>query len=285
MPRALCATSNLKYSFAYTYTGNQAIVRREHREREIWTISELYTSLAQDKPHPLKTYIIALCLSFLFLACKKSKNSDPPLPPPEPKDTLLNWRKIPETAVGATINISDNWLANTTTSVITTYQGIYKSTDGGNTWTKTQSAGVYTNLVFIHPQIGFAQGTSFAFTLNGGDSWSTKALAIPNAKDIFFVSGSTGFLTSSNGLHKTTDTGNTWSRVHDKPANAMFFLDNINGFLYSEPIFYRTTDAGLSWQTVRDGLFVFPAKGDWHGMQFIDNNMAFYLALRPWPLL
>ena len=114
----------------------------------------------------MKKILVLLCITLSIFSCKKS-NDTPPLPP-EPKDTLLNWKKLPAPFTGINAPISDNWFANASTGIIVSSQGIHKSTNGGNTWTKTSTIGEYLNLFFLTPQLGFAQGfKDFAFTLNG----------------------------------------------------------------------------------------------------------------------
>lgn len=221
----------------------------------------------------MKQYLVALCITLVILSCTKK---DSPSTPPEPVDTLLSWKKIPDTGIGRNITITDNWFANESTGVIVTSDGIYRTTDGGNTWTRTSGPEVYSNLQFIQPQIGFAQGPqSFAFTLNGGQSWTKKPLNV-FPKDIFFLSTSTGFLASPSGLYKTTDTGNTWNKINSQSAHTIFFLDNLHGFIYSSPMVYKTDDAGNRWQPVGE-IAVSGNDENWYLFQFLDNKNGMLL--------
>ena len=101
------------------------------------------------------------------------------------------------------------------------YVRIYKTTDGGQSWT------------FINP----------APPINY--DW---------IKGISFISKDTGFIqlyTSSGGqnaLYKTTDGGSSWLKISDSPnLLQMQFLNSQLGYSTSYSAFRRTVDGGVTW--------------------------------------
>ena len=99
--------------------------------------------------------------------------------------------------------------------------GIYKTTDGGLTWTQQYTIGNnegFTSIQFINSTTGFASGTiGKAYkTTNGGATWTAIPLGIQNdVQDIYFINSQTGYAASTSGfdgaIYKTTNGGSTWT--------------------------------------------------------------------------
>ena len=69
-------------------------------------------------------------------------------------------------------------------------------------------------------------------TADGGVNWTTQVRP-HQAVDIQFINNLTGFYCSPDEIYKTTDGGNTWTRIckiADKRILEIFFLDENTGW-------------------------------------------------------
>ena len=153
--------------------------------------------------------------------------------------------------------------------------GIWKTTNGGTSWTRQDSAsynstGSFTNVVhFWDENYGFAQGDPIAgeyelyVTSNGGDNWEAVPGAnIPNpgggeygyVGQIEIVGDNVWYTTNSTTLYHSTDRGNNWQAyqcpVDDFSGDAISFSDSNNGIIVSGTSVYRTYDSGQSWTQI-----------------------------------
>ena len=183
--------------------------------------------------------------------------------------------------------------------------GIYRSTDGGATWTETFSAN-FVSQVFFHPTDGnTAYATSgndtahtppkngFFRSTDGGVTWNpmngTDANALPIATAFFFrlaVSASSpltmyGSLAGPNptglvGLYKSTDGGSTWNRLSSAPnyctvqcgySNVVAVHPTNPNAIYLGGIFcYRSIDGGTTWGDITPGYV------DFHSIVFSNGG-------------
>lgn len=92
-------------------------------------------------------------------------------------------------------------------------------------------------------------------TKNGGESWRTiNTHANMTFLSIYSLDERT-FFTARKGLYKSTDYGNSWRLCKlpaDVSVFEIWFKDSKNGFLSSGGGTYRTTDAGESWTKISD---------------------------------
>jgi photosystem II stability/assembly factor-like uncharacterized protein len=209
--------------------------------------------------------ILTSIIVVITVSCTKP-NDPPPNPPIIEKDSLLgDWQRI---NTGFT-TIDDVWFLDARKGFISTPTGIYSSLDSGKTWNLITGNNRYFNLYFLNSQIGYAQGSpDFAYTADGGTTWVKKTLPFYQAKNCWFISPSTGFVTTSGGLYKTVDTGNTWKVAIPRSFDGIFFKDSKIGWLESDSIF-KTTDGGQTWQ----GLVRSESISDQyiHTLQFTDD--------------
>jgi photosystem II stability/assembly factor-like uncharacterized protein len=108
------------------------------------------------------------------------------------------------------------------TGYVAGYQGyldshhgiIYKTTNGGQTWSpvwqhdlvgvsKTTLSSVY----FVDSNTGFASGSSYLKTIDGGTTWTTLNVPDGQTGPIFFTSATTGYIAGYNGIILKTNTG------------------------------------------------------------------------------
>jgi photosystem II stability/assembly factor-like uncharacterized protein len=143
-------------------------------------------------------------------------------------------------------------------------RGMYLSTDGGSTWTRTAPSDLTVGVAFKDALVGVAVGPEQILrTTDGGSSWTTlnvPAIVPPNATNLTGVAyaGSDVFVASGIGRGvRSTDGGLTWSVVPDMiAANANLTSVVFNGqgvglaLNDSQPVAARSTDFGANWSTV-----------------------------------
>lgn len=146
---------------------------------------------------------------------------------------------------------------------------IYKSTDGGETWTAVESGVITTDpwnaVHFSDKFYGVAVSDSdvIAVTADGGTTW-TAVTATGGGADIlsaFRIDKNRMWVGDSvSGLYYTRDNGVTWTEKTGQAFNAgtmndLEFANELIGFLISNtagPVgeVFRTIDGGFSWQSI-----------------------------------
>lgn len=149
--------------------------------------------------------------------------------------------------------------------------GIFKTTDGGNTWNKLNFQGVDSNyfngclfycLDFFNENTGIIAGWVYwdntqiiLKTTDGGINWTMVCKGTNMSgwrfKDIYFISSSIGIAVGTNGLiMKTTDGGDTWSYKTSGTTNdieAIDFFDASDGIAVGNNIILKTNSSGDIW--------------------------------------
>lgn len=157
--------------------------------------------------------------------------------------------------------------------------GIYKTVDGGRTWTNRIDK-IYRifDFYFLNGSTGWAVGAGGVVyqTEDGGDDWIQ--LSGPNNDfefySVHFASPDTGWGGGYIGLQKTTDAGHNWSQV-DLPLSTVitdiFFVSKQLGWIVgNQPnTILRTTDGGETWE-IQSKLF--HTGFVWRGIHFQDQD-------------
>jgi len=144
--------------------------------------------------------------------------------------------------------------------------GLYKTTNGGVTWTQVQLSTMGINSIwFISQDTGFAVGDKLFITTDGGDSWSTGNVSgYSNLNKVFFNPEGIGFIINqSNEVLKTTDTGKSWFFIKERSADLydVFFADTYHGYAIGNNRRIKiTNDGGLNWVTYSNEAFYSPQK-------------------------
>ena len=146
--------------------------------------------------------------------------------------------------------------------------GIFKSTDGGQTWTESdQGAGRFTRMIAIDPKTATtlyaAADDGLYKSTNGGNSWSATGLMAP-PNEQFFVhnvvidsnSPATLYAGTPEGVRKSSDGGLTWTILSNgltsgtnvtalaiDPRHPQALFASVTGV----PGVYRSVDGGASW--------------------------------------
>jgi uncharacterized protein (TIGR03437 family) len=151
--------------------------------------------------------------------------------------------------------------------------GMFKSVDGGVTWSKSGTGITGTNIAalaidLVHPQTLFAaDGTTVYQTVNGGSRWTAidtppaapfKIVVDPQNSNIVWQVGT--------ALRKSTDGGATWKAVAFPGSVQFFALDpRVSGNIVAAstllfcgifctsnqtPFIYHSTDGGATWTVI-----------------------------------
>ncbi|MEO6490471.1 MAG: putative Ig domain-containing protein, partial [Ferruginibacter sp.] len=130
--------------------------------------------------------------------------------------------------------------------------GVYKSIDDGANWVRKSPVGQHFSCTSI------AQDTRAGFQ----DTWY-YGVGEPTGNS----AGATGAFYSGNGVYKSTDNGETWSRLPNSNTSALesfstaadfitkVIVDPTNGNVYAAcaSAILRSVDAGLNWSSVLSG--------------------------------
>ena len=188
--------------------------------------------------------------------------------------------------------------------VAATNDGIWKTTDGGLTWSVKKSGGAFTDME-IKPAIGTR--TLFAVTFSEfwksedfGDTWNivTNGIAVPgggsgqgmrlavSSADSTIVYA--GMIKDEGTIFKSIDGGNTFSTVYHNPAQSLVGYDangngqgNYNFTMCADPgnpnivfvgahVVWRSTDGGVTWTKLTSWSQVLHT--DMHDMLFNPYN-------------
>jgi len=121
-----------------------------------------------------------------------------------------------------------------------------------NFGTNSGSSSIY----FINDNLGWIiRGEGVYKTTNGGASWTQKVSGSLNYALIHFVNANIGFYSANNVVYKTTDGGDTWTPVYMSLPDSglpgwyqdIAFLDSNNGYISDGRLLLKTTDGGATW--------------------------------------
>lgn len=163
--------------------------------------------------------------------------------------------------------------------------GVWKTTDGGTTWTAQNTTGFTTagsswcdGVHFFDANNGLAYGdpvgTAFEIytTSDGGATWTprTSPASVTNEwgySGSYAYAGNTFWFTTSKGkIYKTTDMGVTWTKLSSPLSDfgssvtatnygTLYFTDNNTGIIVGTKDtgttykIYTTTNGGTTWNT------------------------------------
>ncbi|HEX7333951.1 MAG TPA: SBBP repeat-containing protein [Pyrinomonadaceae bacterium] len=157
-----------------------------------------------------------------------------------------------------------------------TSDGIYRSTDGGTTWTKTPSAGLssatFASALAVDPTNSSVLYVSIFSGLSkstdGGNNWTpinTQPLSFSSVSTIVFdpVTPSTMYVGAGNGVFKSTNSGANWIAqnnfsVPGTPGIRALAIDPTSPLtIYAGTSgngFFKSTNGGGVWTAMNTGM-------------------------------
>lgn len=179
-------------------------------------------------------------------------------------------RSIPGSSSGQ----GELWMENADTYYIqasssTLGSGIFKTEDGGITWSVNPVSISITDFFFLSNEVGFAAGsfTGLYKTTDAGASWSVVNSSLQaEPLNVHFTDEQTGYFASTSSTRKTEDGGLTWQSLSNGNNAAVYFYDEMLGYVVNrEAALLRTTDGGANWTyiisdyenvVIRDAVFL-----------------------------
>jgi hypothetical protein len=161
---------------------------------------------------------------------------------------------------------------------------IYKTTDGGATWKEASIAlGAsddsfsISDFYFLDTNHGYASYSGdyegrLLRTVDGGDTWSEVFQLDMPVSSVFFISSTTGFITTGQlagnpkrvfqSIFKSDDGGITWNSVFSNsggfgPLDIRFAASV--GYAYDNFTIFTTIDGGESWKFAYDKAYIMSA--------------------------
>jgi photosystem II stability/assembly factor-like uncharacterized protein len=156
--------------------------------------------------------------------------------------------------------------------------GLYRSFDGGSTWSSplgiAELAGTYIKTIAIDPNASSGQLMTTLYVANGGTNncglwrstnsgttWKRLRQGPPPSVshgiyDVVIDSSthpSTLYVTEDDGTFKSTDSGNSWTSIHDVLEGSRNRLSVVNSTLYllgprdADHNLYKSMDRGATW--------------------------------------
>jgi photosystem II stability/assembly factor-like uncharacterized protein len=113
-------------------------------------------------------------------------------------------------------------------------------------------------------------------TVNGGLNWTLIRSTGGNGK-IQFINYSTGFLTCSASLLKTTNTGSNWNSIGNA-CDFSFVNENTGWMTCGDSLIRRTTNSGVTWEYHMINSFPGPGNYVITGLSALNSDTAFVTA-------
>lgn len=173
-------------------------------------------------------------------------------------DGGIKW--VNRSVVGLTSQIEYCCILDTQTVWVSNLFNIYKTVNGGSSWTivSTGLSAFFLNDIYFTSSLNGFMATSdgIASTLNGGTTWAYVPTAtVTSFTTIKFTDANTGWSNGASDIYKTIDGGATWSAINEglsQPQHC-FFLNNNEAWaaksLSAGDTIRKTTNGGTSWST------------------------------------
>lgn len=139
---------------------------------------------------------------------------------------------------------------------VTSAGTVLKTTDAGETWTSASSinGNYYGSLSCINQNIIFTSTNGLKKSIDGGQTFTT--ISVPSGIfSIQFLNEQTGYISCQSGFYKTIDGGTNWTSISNFYPDSFFFINENIGFLAYQSSYSKTTDGGQSFNELTfDGV-------------------------------
>lgn len=165
---------------------------------------------------------------------------------------------------------------------------IYKTTDGGENWTKQtisepdQGFAFFTSIQFLDENNGYATTTIFQSstvrkiikTTDGGTTWTPVGdqTSMTYVGALHFFDVDKGYIVGRSKIMETNNGGDSWEDIYvpsggETLLNMAFLNDDIGYVTGSGGLILKTTDGGLNWESKRKGTVALL-----RSVKFADHN-------------
>ncbi len=151
---------------------------------------------------------------------------------------------------------------------------IYKTTNGGSTWSKFATSNVIKSIWMLDEQHGWAAGESgLLMKTENGSTWTNESwFTLGTIWASYFLNANTGWLGTAAGTIISTSNGGADWTISATPGNDgindLYFADSKNGWAcQNDGYFLRTRDGGNSWTQKNLGT-----NRDFYGMYFLNGK-------------
>lgn len=148
-------------------------------------------------------------------------------------------------------NISDLWVSRHVGYAATATGGIFKTTDGAESWTPVITSSFDSNI--IKNIVSFPENTDMVFCIAQTDNLSALSkFGRPSGENL------SSSRSSANALYKSIDGGVTWEKVIDVDTRFVTELISVPGgslFVGTRNAIYKSSDYGESIEVALEGNF------------------------------
>ncbi|MDP2303810.1 MAG: T9SS type A sorting domain-containing protein [Ignavibacteria bacterium] len=165
--------------------------------------------------------------------------------------------------------INDMKCTNNGNLFISTEEGLFKSTDLGNTFESLSNTSTILTTVVNENQIfSYLNNSIVVYTSDNGSNWILKTNPLTNEYPSFFEADERGWLylgTEDGNLFRSKDNATNWTKIYDHPSNNQLskisFKDsNIIYLAIHQQGLDISTDTGETWNE-----FISTGSGGWGG--------------------
>ena len=212
--------------------------------------------------------------------------------PPRPLVVLILFMLCPLISFGqwepksspTTFEINDILFLTENIGFLGTDNTVYKTIDGGQTWTSPQYPGGTTDfellttsyihdIHFFDQSNGLMVGSGFyngfniiARTTDGGSTWrlvynqpvTGEIITRTPLTSVAFKDGNVGYAVGGDGIIlRTSNSGESWTPITSPTPNNLrkvLFLDAQTGFIAGDDVLFKTTDGGTTWLPISMAL-------------------------------
>ncbi len=174
-------------------------------------------------------------------------------------DAGTTWKTYQPSTTGVKcvhfINKDTGWVAGNN---FNNTGNLYRTVDGGTTWSTSISNTVFDEVWFKDYNNGFRLSSylsTFDKTVNGGTTWTNVSSFSSGTGEINFPTSTTGYAyTNGSNDFKTINGGTTWTNPVIEFGYGNHFANANKGWIvYNGGSIKRTNDGGISWYTLTTG--------------------------------